>query len=170
MKLNRKTMIVFGGVFLALIILSVFGYWLFIGRNSTTSKKSEQIVQSDSVLPTVDSSVKVDLKSSKKGEAILSIISAPNGTKSIEFEMSYLVVNADTGEGGGTVSQGAIGKCSESNGVWECGEPSESGRKIVLGTCSSGVCRYHNITGPIKVALKFSGSFGEKMFEKEFTL
>ncbi|MDO8741624.1 MAG: hypothetical protein Q7J11_00585 [Candidatus Roizmanbacteria bacterium] len=168
MKLNRKTVMIVGGVFLVLFILS--GYWLLIGRKATVKSKNEQVVTSEGVFPTIDSSVQVDLKPIKKGEVLLSINNAPTGTKSIEFELSYLVANIDTGEGGGNVAQGAIGKCYESNNVWECGEPFQSGYKIVLGTCSSGVCRYHNITGPIKVLLKFSGSYGVKTFEKEYTL
>ncbi|MEK7177744.1 MAG: hypothetical protein AAB705_02885 [Patescibacteria group bacterium] len=167
MKLNRKQIMIIGGVFLLLV--SFFGYKYLKGRNTAVDNNA-QIITSDNIFPTVDSSVQVDLKSTKKGEAILSINNAPNGTESIEFEMSYLVINEDTGDGSGTVSQGAIGKCNEENSVWECGEPSPSGRKIILGTCSSGVCRYHNITGPIKVSLKFSGSYGEKVFTKEYEL
>ena len=49
----------------------------------------------------------------EEGEAVLSVKDAPNGTRSIEFEMSYMVINEDTGDGGGSVSQGAIGKCYE---------------------------------------------------------
>jgi len=168
MKLNRKKIMLLGGVFLVLFIF--FSYWILVGNKNTVNKKDEQMVSSDNILPTVDSSVKVNLISTKKGEAVLSIESAPNSTKLIEFEMSYLVVNEDTGEGGGTVSQGAIGKCYEVSNVWECGEPSQSGRKIILGTCSSGVCRYHNITGPINVSLKFSGNYGEKIFTKEYKI
>lgn len=168
MKLDKKTKMIFGGVFLFLFIL--LGYYMFFGRKTNNNKINEQTVSSDSIFPTVDSSVKVSLTSFKKGEAILSINNAPTGTKSIEFEMSYLVINQDTGEGGGTVSQGAIGKCYEVSQVWECGEPSQTGRKIILGTCSSGVCRYHNIEGPIKVSLKFSGSYGEKVFSKEYKI
>ena len=167
MKLNRKQIMILGGVFLLLV--SLFGYRYFMGRKPVADN-SEQTVPSDTIFPTVDSSVKVELKSTKKGEAVLSVNDAPNGTKSIEFEMSYLVINEDTGDGGGSVSQGAIGKCYEVKSVWECGEPSPSGRKIILGTCSSGVCRYHNISGPIKISLKFSGSYGDKMFTKEYQL
>ena len=167
MKLNKKTTMILGGALLVLFIF--FGYKFMIGRK-TTVNNNEQTVPSDSIFPTVDSSVRVYLKPTKKGEAVLSISDALNETKSIEFEMSYLVVNVDTGEGGGNVSQGAIGKCYEDNNVWECGEPSETGRKIIFGTCSSGVCRYHNITGPIKVSLKFSGNYGEKIFTKEYKL
>jgi hypothetical protein len=87
-----------------------------------------------------------------------------------------LVVNTDVGDEGegegGSVSQGAIGKCVEIKGLWECGseEPGGQGRKIVLGTCSSGTCRYHNIVGDVKVFMKFTGDYGSKVFEKEFSL
>ena len=167
MKLNRKQIMILGGIFLLLV--SFFGYKYLIGRKPAVNN-NEQTNPSDNIFPTVDSSVKVNLKSIRKGEAVLSVNDAPNGTKSIEFEMSYLVINEDTGDGGGSVSQGAIGKCYEVKSVWECGEPSPTGRKIILGTCSSGVCRYHNISGPIKISLKFSGSYGDKMFTKEYEL
>lgn len=166
MKLNKKQYIG-GAIVLIILVIGVFIYSRKQANNNVVTNNSP----TDQILPTIDSSVKVDLISSKKGEAVLSINNAPDGTKSIEFELSYLVINADTSEGGsGTVSQGAIGKCYESNNVWECGEPSGTGRKIVLGTCSSGVCRYHNITGPITVSLKFTGDYGEKIFTKNYQL
>lgn len=152
-----------------MVLFVFFGYKL-LAEKKPKINTDEQAVSSDMVFPTVDSSVKVDLRSTKKGEAVLSVNNAPSGTESIEFEMSYLVINEDTGDGGGTVSQGAIGKCYEVRGIWECGEPSASGRKIILGTCSSGVCRYHNISGPIRISLKFSGSYGDKMFTKEYEI
>jgi hypothetical protein len=167
MKLDRKKIMIIGGVLLVLV--AFFGYRFFAGQKPKVNT-DDQAAPSDMVFPTVDSSVKVDLISTKKGEAILSVNNAPSGTESIEFEMSYLVINEDTGDGGGTVSQGAIGKCYEVKGIWECGEPSASGRKIILGTCSSGVCRYHNISGPIRISLKFSGDYGNKMFTKEYEL
>jgi len=167
MKLDRKKMMIVGGALLVLFVF--FGYRFFAGQKPKV-RTNEQEAPSDMVFPTVDSSVKVDLISTKKGEAVLSVNNAPSGTESIEFEMSYLVINEDTGDGGGTVSQGAIGKCYEAKDIWECGEPSASGRKIILGTCSSGVCRYHNISGPIRISLKFSGSYGNKMFTKEYEL
>jgi len=47
---------------------------------------------------------------------------------------------------------------------------SEYLKKITLGTCSSGKCVYHEVVGKIKVSLKFTGSYGEKIFEKEYEL
>ena len=153
-----------------LAVLLIVGYIIF-SRGSANKQQSSDVEPTEEILPTVDSSVKVDFESIKKGEALLTVKNAPSGTNQIEFELSYMVINADSEEGGsGTVSQGAIGKCTKSNNVWECGEPSASGRKIVLGTCSSGVCRYHNIEGDVNVLLKFTGNYGQKIYEKEFEL
>lgn len=169
MKPEYKKYAIIAGVVLLLVIVGVFVF----GRSKPQKQETSILEPNTDVLPTVDSSVKVELKTIKKGEASLTVDDAPGGTNLIEYELSYLVVNndfsGDEGEGG-TVSQGAIGKCYLDKGSWECGEPGQEGRKIVLGTCSSGVCRYHNITGPIKVYLKFTGDYGSKSFEKEFTL
>ncbi|MEO6508393.1 MAG: hypothetical protein ABIO02_00415, partial [Patescibacteria group bacterium] len=43
-------------------------------------------------------------------------------------------------------------------------------KKFLLGTESSGAKTYHKVDGPIRVALKFNGSYGAKSFEKEFDL
>lgn len=160
---NKKTIAV---VAIAVILL-LSGILVFNSRKS--KNQSLESLPTQNILPTVDSSVEVELKSStKKGEAILTIKNAPSGTKSIEYTISY---DAESMEGeGGPVPQGAIGKCTETRGVWLCGEPSEAGRKIVLGTCSSGVCRYHKIIGNVQVSLKFSGTYGEKIFEKGYEL
>lgn len=168
MKPEQKKYAIIASV---LVVLVLVGFFVFGPKKP--EKKEATILDSESeVLPTVDASVKVKLESVKKGEALLSVSSAPKGTDLIEYELSYMVVNTDVGDEGegGSVSQGAIGKCYQKSGVWECGEPGTAGRKIVLGTCSSGVCRYHNIEGDIKVFLKFTGDYGSKVFEKEFSL
>lgn len=170
MKPEYKKYAIIGGI---VVVLLIVGFLVF-GRSKPETKETNILESGSEILPTVDASVKVELESIKKGEAMLTIKNAPSGTDLVEYELSYLVVNTEADAGdegeGGTVSQGAIGKCVTSNGMWQCGEPNQNGRKIVLGTCSSGVCRYHNITGPIKVFLKFTGDYGSKVFEKEFEL
>lgn len=168
--MNLKNKKILGGVAGAIVLLIIISIAL---RGGQTQKKQATQIPTEAVIPTVDSSVVVDLKSAgKKGEAILSVNNAPAGTKAIEYTLSYDAQG--TGEEGdsGPIPQGAIGKCEKVGDIWECGEPTTTskGRKIVLGTCSSGVCRYHTIIGKLKVELKFSGSYGEKAFEKEYSL
>jgi len=164
---EKKNLVI---AFLLLVLVVIIGF-VFLNKKPTKKTSPTVAVPTEELIPTVDSSVKVEFKPLKKGEVILKVSNEPKNTKQIDFELNYQVVNTDVAEGGeGTVEQGAIGKCYQIESFWQCGEESATGRKIILGTCSSGTCRYHNIVGPIKVVLKFSGSYGEKIFEKEFTI
>lgn len=153
MKLNRKTMMILGGVFLVLFIF--FGYWLFIGRKTSTNKKNEQIAQSGGAVPTIDSSVEISLTAlAGKKEVLLSIKNMPKNTNSLGYILTY-----ETVEGG---MQG-IQSTAEITG-------SDFEKKITLGTCSSGTCVYQNIKSTIKLELVFKGNNGDKYFTKEYKI
>ena len=153
MKLNQKTAMILGGFFLVLFIFS--GYWLLIGRKATVNNKNEQVIPTDAVIPTIDGSVRINLTPlAGRKEVMLSIKNMPKNTNSLEYILSY-----ETREGG---LQG-VNSTAEITG-------SDFEKKITLGTCSSGTCVYHNIKDKIKVELVFKGNYGEKIFEKEFSL
>lgn len=153
MKLNQKTTMVLGGFFLVLFIFS--GYWLLIGRKAAVNNKNEQVVPTDAVIPTIDSSVKISLTPlTGRKEVLLSIKNIPRNTNSLEYILSY-----ETREGG---LQG-VNSTAEITG-------SDFEKKITLGTCSSGTCVYHNIKDKIKVELVFKGSNGDRYFTKEYEL
>jgi len=166
LKEKKNLLIVF-----LLVVFATFSVFVLLNKKSAKKNPSTMVIPTEELIPTVDSSVKVEFKPLKKGEVVLTVSNEPKDTQQIEFELSYQVVNSDAGEGAEErVEQGVIGKCYRFGTLWQCGEQSGGGRKIILGTCSSGTCRYHNIIGSIKVVLKFSGSYGEKIFEKEFTI
>jgi len=153
MKTNNKTTMVLGGFFLVLFIFS--GYWLLIGRKATVNNKNEQVIPTDAVIPTIDSSVKISLTPlAGKKEVLLSIKNMPKNTNSLEYILSY-----ETIEGG---LQG-VNSTAEIIG-------SDFEKKITLGTCSSGTCVYHNIKDKIKVELVFKGNNGDKYFTKEYEI
>ena len=155
-------------VVIAVTVVLLVGGVLFFNSTKQGGQGSGEAFPTEEIIPTVDSSVVVDFKgASKKGEAHLTVKNAPAGTKEIEFVLEY---DALSEEGEGAIPQGANGKCDKKGSVWECGEPAPEGRKIVLGTCSSGVCRYHKIQSKIKVNLQFTGSYGKKAYEGEFEL
>ena len=152
MKINNKTMIL-GGFFLVLFIFS--GYWLLIGRKATINNKNEQVIPTDVVIPTIDSSVKISLTPlTGRKEVLLSIKNMPKNTNSLEYILSY-----ETVEGG---LQGVNSMAKITGSDFE--------KKITLGTCSSGTCVYHNIKDKIKVELVFKGNNGDKYFTKEYAL
>ena len=146
-------MMVLSGVFLIVFILS--SYWLLIGRKTTVNNKIEQTTPSDTAIPTIDSSVKINLTPLSGGkEVMLSIKNIPKNTNNIEYILSY-----ETVEGG---LQG-VNSTAEIIG-------SDFEKKITLGTCSSGTCVYHNIKDKIKVELIFKGNGGDKYFTNEYAI
>ena len=153
MKLNQRTTMILGGFFLVLFVFS--GYWLLIGRKATVNNRNEQVVPTDAVIPTIDSSVKISLTPlTGKKEVVLSIKNMPKNTNSLEYILSY-----ETVEGG---LQGVNSMAKITGSDFE--------KKITLGTCSSGTCVYHNIKDKIKVELVFKGNNGDKYFTKEYAL
>ncbi|KKP61229.1 MAG: hypothetical protein UR54_C0004G0003 [Candidatus Roizmanbacteria bacterium GW2011_GWA2_34_18] len=153
MKTNNKTTMVLGGFFLVLFVFS--GYWLLIGRKATVNNRNEQVVPTDAVIPTIDSSVKISLTPlTGKKEVMLSIKNMPKNTNSLEYILSY-----ETVEGG---LQGVNSMAKITGSDFE--------KKITLGTCSSGTCVYHNIKDKIKIELVFKGDNEDKYFTKEYEL
>ncbi|MCS7092923.1 MAG: hypothetical protein NZL96_00600 [Patescibacteria group bacterium] len=179
MKFIKKKPFFTGLVIVIVIILLSLNYFFIILPRLRSQVKNKDNLSTiggstaSNVIPTVNSSVRVEIKPIKKGEIQLQISNSPKGTQEIDFELIYkslidawLQPNEEN-----TVDQGVIGKCYQKNSLWQCGEEDKNfGRKIVLGTCSSGVCRYHNIVGNLRLILKFKGGYGQKIFDKEYQI
>lgn len=143
-----------------LIIGAIVGVLLIIGIvvffNNRGSQKTEETNTEEEAIPPVDASVKVDLTGTNSNRDVtISVKGIPKGTQTIDYELSY-----DTKAQG---LQGVIGTITLDN-------ETEAEKKITLGTCSSGTCVYHEVSGKIKVSLKFTGDYGERIFEKEYAL
>lgn len=126
-------------------------------ENDISDEPQKDVLVEEDILPTVDSSVAVSMTLSNDGREIeFGVENIPNGTNSVEYEMSYQT------EGQGL--QGLIGEIEL--------EPGENAieKMITAGTCSSGKCVYHEITSDIEVLLKFNGEYGERIYENSFTL
>ena len=150
MKLNRKTMMIIGGVIL--VILIFVGFILLPGKPKVNNEKTTPV---DGVIPTIDSSVKISLTAlTGKKEVLLSIKNIPINTTGLEYILSY-----ETVEGG---LQGVNSTAKITGRDFE--------KKITLGTCSSGTCVYHNIKDKIKVELIFKGNNEDKYFTKEYSI
>ncbi|KKQ23591.1 MAG: hypothetical protein US40_C0002G0134 [Candidatus Roizmanbacteria bacterium GW2011_GWC2_37_13] len=151
MKPEFKKYIMIGGL---VILLLIVGYLIF-ARNKSIQQATD-VEPTEEILPTVDSSVKVTLEGvSGNREVSLTVTNVPSGTDSVDYELSYQ-----------TASQGLQGVIGT---VMTEGKSSIE-KKLTLGTCSSGTCVYHQVVGKIKLTLKFSGEYGEKIFEKEYEI
>lgn len=153
MKMDKKTLLIAAAV---IIVLVVAGFVL-MGRKDASKKVNSDNTPTEGVMPTIDSSVKVNLEATgpDKKEVVLTASNLPQGTTSVDYELSYQTAQQGL--------QGVIGT------VDTTGKDSLE-KKLTLGTCSSGTCVYHQVVGSIKLTLKFSGDYGEKIFEKDYQI
>ncbi|KXK12272.1 MAG: hypothetical protein UZ22_OP11002000071 [Microgenomates bacterium OLB23] len=155
---KNKNMII---VLVVLVLLVGVGFFFTRGRGADKSGDSadEEILPDVEVIPTVTEDVKVTITADAKvQEASLSIMGVPEGTEAIEYELSY-----DALVEGEKVPKGVIGTIE-----FDGKEPVK--RTITLGTCSSGTCKYDKGISTVKATLKFSGSYGDQLFESEYNL
>ncbi len=153
MGANKKYLTIGIVVVLALVLVGVSGYLFSANKKQNSAVKPSP---TEAVIPTIDSSVMVALASTSAGrEVTLTIGRIPSGTESIDYELSYQTAKQGL--------QGVIGTITTSGGA-------DYKKELTLGTCSSGKCVYHQVVGKIKLTLKFSGSYGEKIFQKEYEI
>lgn len=149
---GSKKMLIFGGVVVFFVVLLIF---YFNSRKTSSVDEVEKKVnmkEKTTVLKNVE--VSVD-RAKKRSTIVLSISNIPDKTESIEYELTY--PTKDKG------LQGVIGTIDELEG-------STYTKEIFLGTCSSGACVEHKVDGPISVILRFKGSYGEEVLEREFKI
>ena len=146
---NKKVMII-GGIVVALLVIVGFAFIAGQKKNAQKTTTPESL-QNEEVVPTVDASVKVDLQAKLgKKEVTLSVQEVPPETTSVEYELSY--------DARGQGPQGSIGTINLSNGE------NSFERTITLGTCSSGTCVYHDVTGGVRI-LDLDGNCEEVVLE-----
>jgi len=146
-------------IIIAIIIIAVLlvAVYLSVAAKKPKVENNEVEIPTEAIIPTVDSSVKVDLLPKVAGkEVALKIENIPSGTTTVEYSLSYDTIKQGL--------QGVIGtiQINDSEVSYD--------KQITLGTCSSGSCVYHEVKGAIKLSLKFSGNYGERLFEKDFNL
>lgn len=150
----KKNNIIIGFIVLVLVLGSLS--MVILGRKSV-NKTPVVTPTEEEIAPTVDSSVKVTMKSKNNKRAVdLTIDGIPSSTESIEYEISYQSKQRGL--------QGIIGMIQV--------KEDEKSRTISreFGTCSSGTCIYDEVVGNIKLGLVFDGAYGKRSFDKEYEL
>lgn len=154
--MEKNKMYMVGGV-VFFIIVFVIGFMVMNNSKKEVAKETtKEVLPESEIIPTIDSSVKVDLKAENNNhEVVLTIDGIPTGTTDIEYELSYLAKK--------TLPKGAMGtvEVKASNSIE---------KKITLGTCSSGTCVYDEDVESVEVSLRFNSESGSKSFKKEFAL
>lgn len=154
--MNKQKLMIGGAVLVSVLILVFIISKFFMKSDKSGSNTVSPTEMAEEVIPTVDSSVVVKLESATNGqEVVLTVENVPSETTSIDYELSYQ-----------TEKQGLQGVI----GTIKAEESKSYEKKLTLGTCSSGTCVYHQVVGSIKLNLRFSGGYGEKVWEKEIKL
>lgn len=154
MNKNPKVIII-GGLITVLVVVFI-GYSLMT-KGKSQEKSTSAPTPTEQLIPTVDSNVKVDLAKKSTGKEVTLLVQGiPKGTTSIEYELSYNTIRQGI--------QGVLGTV-----ILE-GSETEYEKDLTLGTCSSGTCVYHDVEGKITLSLRFTGSYGEKVYQKEYDL
>ncbi len=146
-------------MFITVAVCVVIGFGVFLSTKGQTSKKREEkpVLEEETIVPTTDASTVARLESVTSNKEVKLILDGiPNGTKAVDYELSY-----DTQSQG---FQGIIGSIVLKN------SESTFEKQVTLGTCSSGRCVYHQVVGEIKATFRFNGTYGEKILEKNFNL
>ena len=143
-------------VSLGILLLVLIGGFVVIKNLTKAPPPPAPEEEKKTELPQVDASVKVDLIAKAGANSVtLSVTNIPEGTDSIEYELSYL-----TGEG---LPKGALGKIDLKGNT-------EITRDILLGTCSRNTCTYDQGVKSVKLVLRFNSATGASQFSKEYPL
>lgn len=152
--MKRNQLIIAAVVIAVLLIGGIF--FLSTRSSSKTDTSNESELET---IPTVDASVKVNLERTKPYAVKLTVKGLPAGTKEIYYELSYE-----------TKEQGLQGTFTTEPLKVKPGQSSFE-KDIELRTCSAGgACTNHDVVGAVSVQIKFSGDYGERLFEGEFKI
>jgi hypothetical protein len=162
MKMLSKKVYIVGTVLLITIASLVF--FLYFSRQTKTQTKVESGQFSEEeddfdAIPTTEKNVQTSLEFiNQKQKLKVGIVGIPGGTKMMDYELTYSTSNQGV--------QGVIGQATpkEDGGTFD----SDHEFEITLGTCSSNVCTYHDLTGSIAVTIKFEGAYGAKLYRNEY--
>ncbi len=152
--MNKKNIVILAAIG---FILLVVGVVVIRSRSVATSRQTTEATapSPEMVIPTVGNDTIVTLTSTNARRAVVvDIEGIPSGTQTIDYSISYQTKQQGL--------QGIIGTITLTGG-----ETSHQ-LKRDLGTCSSGTCIYHEVVGKVTLELKFTGSYGDKLYDKEF--
>ncbi len=158
---------------LALIIVSllvVAGVLFMVVGRASLSNKAKGLIDNEEEIQAVDPSVKVALfKGDERGSIVIAIENAPEGTKNTDILVTYKrkpTVRDEIAESE-LITDGFQTSCKFKSGSRSC---STEDQDNLLGTCSSGRCIYYEVVGKVQLEVLFIGSYGKRIFEKEYEL
>lgn len=150
--MKKKWLIIIGIVLLILLLAVVFIWWR--GKKAKEAELPLPTPEGVLIETTLEERPYVTLTPRTDGREFTLDITRIKNTKTIEYELVYLTHG---------LSRGVIGTIDLK------GETAIS-RKLLLGTCSRGVCKYDEDVTEGTLTLRFRGSEGVRKFVADFHL
>lgn len=141
----------------ALAIVFVIGVGLLMMKKGPGQKgpTTTDVLPTQVQLPPVEDSVSATVTADKRKEYVtVAVTGVPSDVTDIEVELAY------------TDKQGNTDAAIDVITI-EAGKKVE--KKLALGTCSA-TCTFDFGGGAVNLRLKFNGTKGSRLFEKEYTL
>lgn len=142
-------------VIIVVLLLGAGGYFAF-GRN--TNKTNQPVAIEEEIQEISPEDLGLEFTARNDGKAVKVAITKPEGISAVEYTISYT-----REENGEELPEGLFGEMEI-----------EPGTDIIeteyreLGTCSSGVCRYHKVVSPLELVLKITKD--GKIYQAQETL
>lgn len=151
MDFLKKNKIMVAAVAVIIIALGIFGF-MFLPKNATPGAQNGEEAQNVKQLKPEDIGLELSLSSDKHNVDMK--ISKLDGIKSIDYELDYTAIVTEEGETN-EVPRGVLSTIDVKSG------DTTLDKEILLGTCSSGTCKYDKITSDIKLILKINYANGD---------
>ncbi len=150
-----KLIIIAGGVLLIFLIAA--GYYFFLAKKPSPQASTPVPGQAEEVIPTIaPDELGLTFVARSDGKAVKFEIAHANDIASVDYEVSYLTA--------GEIPRGVLGSITKKKE-----EETIAIDYQVLGSCSSGKCKYDTGVTSVKLVLKITKSDG-KVYQAEKTL
>jgi hypothetical protein len=148
-------------VILVIAVVVAISFQSSNNQQATAEEDQQNRPEEPDVIPTVDSSVDVELEGiDNNTTVVVSVSNAPEGTEEVEVSITYDREEAGLDQ---PVQDGSFQTLEIDDGEGEV--------EMFLGTESSGNKRFHELTdGEIRVEMKFIGDYGEQIYQNDFQL
>lgn len=150
--MQNKGLIISLGVLILVIVLGLGIYYVATSWNATTKKAAQNVIQQDTPVPALSpDAIGLTLALAQDGQsaghAINMQITKISDIKGVDYDFSYTYA--------GNLQQGGFGRLDVKSG------DTSLKQEIVLGTCSSGRCRYDANVSNFQVTLRITKSDGK---------
>jgi len=151
MDFIKKNKIILGVI---LVIIVVLGAAFVVFRPKAQQGNSNAGQETQNVKKVTPEEIGLTLALRDDKKAVEMKVTKLEGIKSLEYELDYTATVTEEGETN-DVPRGVLSTIDVKP------EDSEITKEILLGTCSSGTCKYDKVTSDIKVIMKVNYTNGE---------